>query len=56
MLQNKASLLELIGSLNNYDVDYNNVKNNWFYEQNNSSTRALRFSVHFFDFDCTTTT
>ena len=31
-------------------------KNNWFYEQNNCSTRALRFLVNFFDVHCTTTT
>ena len=29
---------------------------NWFYEQNNCSTRALRFLVNFFDVHCTTTT
>ena len=31
-------------------------KKNWFYEQNNCSTRALRFLVNFFDVHCTTTT
>ena len=31
-------------------------KNNRFNDQNNSSTRASHFLVHFFDAHCTTTT
>ena len=31
-------------------------KNNRFNDQNNSSARASRFLVHFFDVHCTTTT
>lgn len=31
-------------------------KNNWFYEQNNSSARASRFLVHFLDVHCLTMT
>ena len=30
-----------------YDDENNNVKNNWFYEQNNCSARASRFLVQF---------
>ena len=45
-------------SFSNYDDDddKDNVKNNWFYEQNNYSALASRFLVHFFDVHCTTTT
>ena len=31
-------------------------ENSYFYDQNNSFARASRFSVHFFDLQCTTTT
>ena len=27
-------------------------KNNWFYEQNNSSARISRFLIHIFDLHC----
>ena len=45
-------------SLSNYDDDddNDNAQKNWFYEQTNSSARASRFLVHFFDVHCTTTT
>ena len=33
--------------LSNHDDKDDEVKNNWFYEQNNSSARASRFLVHF---------
>ena len=41
----------IIGSLSNYDDDHNDnfKKNNRFNDQNNSSARAWRFLVHFFD-------
>ena len=38
-----------------HDDENNNVKNNWFYEQNNCSARASGFLVHF-DVHYTTTT
>ena len=43
-------------SLSNYDDDHNDnfKKNNRFNDQNNSSARAARFLVHFFDVHCTT--
>ena len=46
------------GSLSNHEDDHgnNNVKNQLFYEQNNSSARASHCLVHFFDIHCTTTT
>ena len=45
----------IIGSLNNHNVDdSDNIKNNWFYEQN-SLACASRILVHFFDVHCTTT-
>ena len=46
-----------VGSLSNYDDDHNDnlkKKNNRFNDQNNSSARASRFLVHFFDIHCTT--
>ena len=47
----------LRGSLSNYDDDHNdNLKNNRFNDQNNSSARASRSLVHFFDVHCTTMT
>ena len=46
------------GSLSNYDDDHNDdfKKNNRFNDQNNSSARASRFLVHFFDVHCTSKT
>ena len=45
----------IIGSLNNHnDNDSDNIKNNWFYEQN-SLACASRILVHFFNVHCTTT-
>ena len=51
-------MTDIIGSLNSYDDDHNDdfKKNNRFNGQNNSSARASRFLVHFFDVHCTTTT
>ena len=48
----------ILGSLSNHDDNHNDdfKKNNRFNDQNNSSARASRFLVHFFDVHCTTTT
>ena len=49
----------LLGSLSNYYYYYDdddNFNKQRFNDQNNSSARALRFLVHFFDVHCTTTT
>ena len=48
----------IIGSLSNYDDDHNDnfKKNNTFNDQNNSSARASRFLVDFFDVHWATTT
>ena len=43
-----------MGSLSNYDDDHNDDFR--FNDQNNSSARASRFLVHFFNVHCTTTT
>ena len=53
-----ACIPQTIGSLSNYDDDHNDdfKKTNRFNDQNNSSARASRFLVHFFDIHCTTTT
>ena len=47
-----------LNGLSNYDDDHNDdfKKNNRFNDQNNSSARASRSLVHFFDVHCTTTT
>ena len=47
-----------VGSVGNYDEDHNDdfQKKNRFNDQNNSSARASRLLVHFFDVQCTTTT
>ena len=49
---------ETVGTLSNYIDDHNDdfKKNDRFNDQNNSSARASRFLVHFFDVHCTTTT
>ena len=49
---------ETVGTLSNYVDDHNDdfKKNDRFNDQNNSSARASRFLVHFFDVHCTTTT
>ena len=39
----KSNAIETVGSLSNHNDDENVKKNNWFYEQNNSTTRASRF-------------
>ena len=45
----------IIGRLNNHnDNDSDNIKNNWFYEQNRLAC-ASRILVHFFNVHCTTT-
>ena len=45
------------GGLSNHaTTTTTNWKNNRFNDQNNSSARASRFLVHFFDVHCTTTT
>ena len=47
---------QILASLSNYDDDHSDdfKKNNRFNDQNNSSARASRFLVHFFDVHCTT--
>ena len=51
------SWLLRVGSVSSLDDnDNDNAKNNWFNKQNNSSARASRFLVHFFDVNYTTTT
>ena len=59
ILSTKRSIISvparIIGSLNNHnDNDSDNIKNNWFYEQN-SLACASRILVHFFNVHCTTT-
>ena len=46
-----------LGNLSNYNNHHNdNFKKQKVYDQNNSSARASRSLVHFFDVHCTTTT
>ena len=54
----KLDKSSLLGSLSNYDDDHNDdfKKTNMFNDQDNSSARASRFLVHFFDVHSTTTT
>ena len=53
----KSRRLSYVGTkLNHNDDDDDNVKKNWFYEQYNSSARASRYLVHFFDVHRTVTT
>ena len=51
-------ITKIVGTLSNYDEDHDDElqKNNGFNDQNNSSARASRFLVHFFDVHCKTTT
>ena len=55
-MKNLVATLLTVGSLSNYDDDFKKKIVGLINDQNNSSARASRFLVHFFDVHCTTTT